>query len=330
MDEIDTDTRTFLKETIASFSPGIRYACAYGSGVFKQSGHKSIKDNMIDFIFVVNDSFTWHQQNLCRHPHHYSFFKYFSPHTISKIQTDFGASVYFNTRIDLNGRLIKYGVIEQRDFVDDMLKWETLYISGRLHKPVVTLKGLDNPTIYNAIESNLNAAFETSLLILPEQFTEEELFVTIAGLSYTGDFRMIVGEDKNKVINIVKPNITRFQHLYKDILERNQHIFQREKMFEQDKSHSVLVKYLKGLPANLLKLSFNDRRISPNRDVNAVIEDVARDHVKCKTVVFKGINKIVKRSSISQSAKGVLTAGFNKTIAYSGAKLVKMIRGLVK
>lgn len=66
---------------------------------------------------------------------------------------------------------------------------------------------------------NLASAVRTALLLLPEEFTELDLFETIAGLSYRGDFRMQVGENPHKVRNIVGAQLESFRSLYGGLLK---------------------------------------------------------------------------------------------------------------
>lgn len=63
-----------------------------------------------------------------------------------------------------------------------------------------------------------------------------------------------------------------------------------------------------------------------NRDVEEILLQVAQDP-DCGLVVQQGISSIVKSSSISQSAKGIVTAGLMKTFSYSTKKLWKMWKG---
>ena len=77
-----------------------------------------------------------------------------------------------------------------------------------------------NDAISQASTDNCVNAVRTSLLMLPETFTRDELYESIVGLSYTGDFRMTIGENKNKIRNIVSAGRERFDELYEQPLRR--------------------------------------------------------------------------------------------------------------
>ncbi|XP_054752297.2 phosphatidate cytidylyltransferase, mitochondrial-like [Lytechinus pictus] len=311
---------------LGRFPREISLAFAYGSGAFKQLGNDN-KDNMLDFIFVVDNPEEWHRKNIQENRKHYSSLAALGHDRIAAIQDRLGAGVYFNTLVECESRLIKYGVVKTDTLVQELINWNNLYLSGRLHKPVHVIKRMQNSALYNAMRRNQQSAVYTSLLLLPEQFSEEELFITIAGLSYSGDFRMVVGENKNKVANIVKPNLQTFRKYYHDMMDNteNTHWNKQSSSIEQDCSPAALFSHMSALPKNL------QRQIcrlegSKTEDHLDVLRRLARDR-QCKEYIHKGVQRIVATSSLSQSIKGIFTAGFSKTLTYSKQKLMKQWQG---
>ncbi|GFO11976.1 phosphatidate cytidylyltransferase, mitochondrial [Plakobranchus ocellatus] len=320
--------RELYGRIVEAFPSGIEMAFAYGSGAFQQHNSLHQSKNMLDFIFVVNKPKSWHRQNIELHPHHYSSLRRLGPHTISRLQDRYGAGVYFNTLVSMEGRLIKYGVISTARLITDLLDWETLYISGRLHKPVSLIVIPSNEDLLTAMKVNLQSAVHAALLLLPDMFTEEQLFSTIAGLSYAGDFRMAIAEDSNKVKNIVKPNLALFRQMYGPILQGEEHVtwWQDEGQLEQALTFHSRHHHLKCLPGQVLYgLLMQKYQVGVFPDLEEIIKKHAYD-TECSKYVSMSIQHIVKKSSWTQSIKGILSAGFIKTLRYSSSKLLKKLR----
>ncbi|XP_077988795.1 phosphatidate cytidylyltransferase, mitochondrial-like [Glandiceps talaboti] len=302
-------------------------AFAYGSAVFQQKGYNQKANKMIDFVFAVDNPCKWHQQNFENNKEHYSFLRYFGAKRITTIQEKFGAGVYYNTLVKMDDQLMKYGVVSTKALQEDLMQWKTLYLSGRLHKPVMILKHKPSRLLQHALLSNLEGAVDVALLMLPESFTEEQLYTTIAGLSYLGDFRMTVGEDRNKVSNIVKPNLDHFHDLYSPILTTMDSIeWNKENtIIEQDRSPKQILSLMFKLPKNLqttIVKNISER----NEDIEEIFQKLAYSGTY-KDAVVEGVQTIVNTSSWSQSLKTILTAGAVKSIKYSSEKLKKMWKG---
>lgn len=340
----------FYKSILKQFPSGqIRYAFAYGSGVFKQLNNNAPasqlaakSSNMIDFVFVVNDPVKFHTENLKENRSHYSFLKFVGASNISSFQEEVPAACYYNTlvpvRVDSGAeQLIKYGVISEKALVRDLYDWDYLYISGRLQKPVkiIGLEPMEESSQSStnfelALQTNLQNALHTALLLLPESFTLEDLFVCITSLSYMGDFRMVIGENKNKITNIVTPQVDRFVELYKPyiIKECVENFllcnFETGKMLQQLDQHTIY-HHLNLLPKNLIQTVINLKfKSKQHYDLEEYIYKLT-NRVDYKEIVAHSVGSIVRHSSTIQSIKGVLTAGLVKTTDYSLRKLRKMI-----
>ena len=61
---------------------------------------------MLDMVLVVEDSLSWHQQNLGRNRGHYSFLKVGGAGGICKVQ-ELSAGVYYNTLVQVDDQVSK-------------------------------------------------------------------------------------------------------------------------------------------------------------------------------------------------------------------------------
>ena len=157
-------------------------------------------------------------------------------------------------------RSIKYGVISKSTLITYLLQWDTLYVSGRLHKPVKLIV-LPKSQDIHAVKYNLVSVIHAAFLLLPKSVKEEDLYKKIASLSYSGDFRMTFGEDKGKVDKLVMPNIPYFREIYEAFLD-NPHIRwdRNTGMIEQSLDHTSQFHHQFYYPKRSNRGSYNRRQ----------------------------------------------------------------------
>jgi len=121
--------------------------------------------------------------------------------------------------VHIDKMTVKYNVITTTQLITDLLDWETLYVAGRLHKPVIDIVSPETTDLKSALKVNRQSAMHAALLLLPETFSLSDLYRKITMLSYAGDFRMYFAEDRNKISNIVDANISKFGEIYLPFIE---------------------------------------------------------------------------------------------------------------
>lgn len=357
---VDDSFKEHLRSLLWQFRAPVRYAFAYGSGVFSQgTGSSSDKSKrpMIDLIFGVTYSEHWHDVNIAQHRNHYSFLGALGSKVVSHVQDDYGAGVYFNPYVEVNGTLIKYGVVNLDTLHRDLTDWDTLYLAGRLHKPVKILR--DDPRIRYANQLNLLSALRTALLLLPETFTEQQLYTTIGNISYTGDPRMhLFTENPNKVSNIVENQLHNFRRLYSTLIDVLPNVEFASgaagawsdspvtTQLKQDMSPTRRANMVRRLPRafrDKLYFHYQARYKIPRAEFESMVgqsQDSERLKKKeggefekrmvmdeGKGGVEEGVKKAVRKTigwpSTVQSVKGVVTAGPARSLKYLGEKVGK-------
>lgn len=136
----------------------------------------------------------------------------------------------------------------------DLLNWRSLYLAGRMHKPLRIIK--DNPRVRLTQQVNLASAVRTALLSLPAEFPPAALFARIAAISYTGDPRMrLPAENRSKVANIVQRQGPQFTELYQRLAGALPGVHWHTpyaRTITQDVSPQARAAHLRKLPSNLL------------------------------------------------------------------------------
>ncbi|KAI8905675.1 mitochondrial matrix Mmp37 [Powellomyces hirtus] len=357
-----------LAAVVGEFHAPVRFAIAYGSGVFRQKGYKptavgrsfspflpfywsvSQEAPMVDFLFGVTHPEHWHSLNIRQNRHHYSSLAYFGSSVVSNVQEKMGAGLYFNPDVHVAGLRIKYGVVSMDRLIRDLHDWETLYLAGRLQKPVKVLRTDARVTLAN--RRNLRASVRAALLLLPPEFSEEELFCAIAGLSYTGiavfsptlgDFRMKMGENPHKVFNIVYSQMDSFRELYKPIIEDLPNVnYVSESQLVQDLDARLRSQAIQKLPKHLHNKMYQYHQAAllrsgdaaasatptrppeePEFSLSLVASPDLPKYVEKGRFSLSTPIKIVRWPAIAQSLKGILTAGFSRALIYAKNKLKK-------
>eukprot|EP00904_Undaria_pinnatifida_P001568 jgi/Undpi1/11411/HiC_scaffold_30.g13708.m1 len=318
-----------LTELVSAF-PEVEFAFAYGSGVMQQQGYAEHVRSppempMVDLVLAVRDSETWHKNNLERNPGHYSGLgRLLGAGGIARVQEGFGAKLYYNALVPISttshrGRSMKYGVISMEHLTEDLNDWTWLYTAGRLHKPVRVIQGSERAS--PMIERNLISAVQASLLLLPERFNAQDFYTTVAGLSYTGDFRMYFGENPDKVKNIVTSTLGKFQDLYAPALKKIPGLAATGSdcsSYGQDASPTARLALARSLPRAL-----RNQLLKGEGAKGAAVFNGAPS----AQGISRALAAVVSRSSLRQGAKGLLTAGMLKSASYSFAKVTQAIAG---
>ncbi|KAI5797684.1 mitochondrial matrix Mmp37 [Geopyxis carbonaria] len=350
---VDKNTMEQLKSLLWQFKAPIRYAVAYGSGVFSQ-GSAAAPRPMIDLIFGVTYTQHWHSLNMQQHSSHYSIIRQLGSGVVSNVQDKFGAGVYYNTYVDINGILVKYGVVNIDTLCSDLTDWNTLYLAGRLHKPVKILR--EDPQVKLSNDINLLSATRVALLLLPERFSEKALYYTIAGISYLGDPRMkLFTENPNKVSNIVNNQIQSFRQLYSPSIDKLPNVDYvsenitcndgaSDTMLMQDMDPIRRGNMVRRLPKHfrdrlyfqyqrkfsippsefktMVGLSDDEERIK-KKEGGEFEQRIAGDIENLPHEVGNVIKNTIAWPSTTQSIKGLATAGPLKSIRYLGEKVDK-------
>lgn len=283
---IDSSIEQELHAIISHFQAPIDFAFGYGSGVFKQNGYEGLVRPQIDLILGVEDPVKFHEINMRQNPKHYSSLRYCGPTALARCQ-DFGAGIYFNPFVNIAGYEVKYGVVSLDRVIKDLSTWDSFYLAGRLHKPVKILT--ENNAIKYWNQLNLKGAATIAKHLLRSNKNRQGKIEEFNEFNF---YKKITGlsylGDIRYTLGGENPNKVN------NIINQNFHNFQL---------------YYKPIYEDVV---MNDNDYLP----------LGYDMKNC----LKNLERNIRRTSILQTLKGVLTAGATKSVKYAWSKKMKVWR----
>ncbi|GMK57902.1 hypothetical protein CspeluHIS016_0407360 [Cutaneotrichosporon spelunceum] len=351
-----------FRPVVDAFDAPIDLAVAYGSGVVKQA-NKTGPPPLTDFIITTPSTRAFHAINLKQHPSHYPLYaRLIGPSALAWMTDKLGAGVWYVTMVKFGDLEVKYGILSTATLTRDLEQWETLYVAGRLHKPVLTLEC--NDSLSDSLAANNRAALSIALLNLPEQFTELELWEQVAGISYSGDPRMSVPGAENP--EKARSESSTPKDGASSASKEREKEEQKQGLEWRGDGHGTLAQpgssdhagaLLATLPLRLrqrLATHFRPTAVGGlvSREVAAERREIRERRAAAKAtktsralyddvefwrrvakqdgfveVVNNEVRIIIKRPALTQSVKGLVTAGFSKSVVYSLAKFNKWLAG---
>ena len=282
---------------------------AYGSSIGYQEGYKANEKKQVDLIVVVDNIKKFYQENLKMNRYMYGltprfYFRHAKASTLKK-----GAGICYTTDIKYRIDSYKMGVIEKEDVLEDLLNWKTFYIAGRFQKEMYTAKA--DKEIEEANTKNKRNALTIALILLEDENpTLLRLYETICSLSYMGDSRKsFKAEDPRKIQKLASGSKKHFDKEYTA----------KTDLYTVNKDETIVIDYkkvLKGienLPQNL------KTKILGSLDGKIIKENLP----EIRKAIREYLTVIIKKSSMGQTKKGLLTTGPKKSLSYAIAKLKK-------
>ena len=196
--------------------PDVVAAIGYGSGFYRQKGYGTNDKPDKDVILVVDNLYRFLAEDYHLNPEHF----YAGANRKYRQIKDKEVKFFYHKIGCLKFQKDKYHfkllVVDKEALLYDVLTWSHFGIAARLSKPIVYDKLPGD--IEKAILYDRESAIVTALLSLTdEEITTSDLYKTISGFSYIGDWRMIThSEKKTKASDIVDGAFSEFENMYGD------------------------------------------------------------------------------------------------------------------